>query len=111
MATRARPTPTYPYNPIPNDGNVVRYPSPFVPVRLPIFAPVIWLNDSIVSLLSVGVRNVAGMSTVKVDVKSHGGSLDGMDSIEDGARGSSARGGVGMAPGRRRVNLGRKKLD
>ena len=52
MAMHARPVPQDPFNPQKND--TVRYPSPLIPIRLPIFAAVIWLNDLIVRILSVG---------------------------------------------------------
>lgn len=67
MAMHARPVPSNPYNPKSSTslsgntsapaaaaGDSIRYPSPFVPIRLPVFAPVLWINDRIVSLLSVG---------------------------------------------------------
>lgn len=56
MAMHARPVPQDPFNPqLSSDKNeIVRYPSPLIPIRLPIFAAVIWLNDLIVRILSVG---------------------------------------------------------
>ncbi|KAH7889244.1 EI24-domain-containing protein [Phlebopus sp. FC_14] len=56
MAMHSRPVPQDPFNPLPSSESKdhVRYPSPFVPIRLPIFAVVIWLNDLIVRILSVG---------------------------------------------------------
>lgn len=61
MAMHARPVPTNPYNPKnpnpnPNTSEgagAVQYPSPFIPIRLPVFAPVLWINDRVVSLLNV----------------------------------------------------------
>ncbi|KAF8188372.1 hypothetical protein BJ912DRAFT_1022504 [Pholiota molesta] len=53
------PVPTDPYNPMPlisqraQENDTIRHPSPFVPIRLPIFAIVIWLNDAIVRILNV----------------------------------------------------------
>lgn len=52
MAMTARPAPQDPYNPLPS-ADVVRYPSPLIPIRLRIFAIVIWLNDIIVQILSI----------------------------------------------------------
>jgi len=56
LAMYARPMPVDPYSPLPpnqqQDG--IRHPSPLVPIRLPIFTVVIWLNDLIVRVLSVG---------------------------------------------------------
>jgi etoposide-induced 2.4 mRNA len=56
MAMHARPVPQDPYNPAPSmeSTHTVRYPSPLVPIRMPVFAVVIWLNDLIVRVLSVG---------------------------------------------------------
>lgn len=78
MATHARPVPLHPYNPTfsppasgPNiKSETVIFPSPFIPIRMPIFALVIWLNDIIVWLLSVGgtkpVRRPRGLSESSV---------------------------------------------
>lgn len=66
MAMHARPVPSNPYNPNPHSSTAVtssphdfnnsqvRYPSPFIPIRLPVFAIVLWINDRVVRLLSVG---------------------------------------------------------
>lgn len=62
MALHARPVPVDPYNPTVSlpQGMAsstledVRHPHPFVPIRLPIFALVLWLNDWVVRLLSLG---------------------------------------------------------
>ncbi|KAF9476328.1 hypothetical protein BDN70DRAFT_882576 [Pholiota conissans] len=63
MAMHARPVPTDPYNPMPpkrvQENDAVRHPSPFVPIRLPIFAIVIWLNDAFVRVLNaIGGRPI-----------------------------------------------------
>ena len=62
MAMYARPVPLDPYNPTisstkspSGDDDMIRYPSPLIPIRIPVFAPVIFLNDWIVRILSVGV--------------------------------------------------------
>jgi len=130
MATRSRPLPVDPYNPIPSDGSeVVRHPSPFVPLRLPIFRPVILMNDLIVRALSVGAggKRVTSPSPPPNDVSSKFGRktggygfADGFDSIEEGgdtetielhARTASQPAPTPSGAGRRRVNIGRKKLD
>ncbi|KAG8217887.1 EI24-domain-containing protein [Butyriboletus roseoflavus] len=56
MAMYARPVPQDPFNPhlSSEKHDAVRYPSPLIPIRLPVFAMVIWLNDLIVRILSVG---------------------------------------------------------
>jgi len=58
MAMHAHPVPTDPYNPSSpastSAGSAqVMHPSPYFPIRLRIFAPVIFLNDCIVSVLSL----------------------------------------------------------
>ena len=65
MAMYSHPTPTDPYNPYPppDSQEMTQYPSPFIPVRLPIFAAVIWLNDAVVRILSVGM-GVTGSKAV-----------------------------------------------
>lgn len=56
MAMHAQPVPRDPYNPAPSteSTNTLRFPSPLVPIRMPVFTIVIWLNDLIVRVLSVG---------------------------------------------------------
>ncbi|KAI8998998.1 etoposide-induced protein 2.4-domain-containing protein [Trametes punicea] len=73
MAMHARPLPIDPYNPTMSVGirtgashaadDVIRYPSPLIPIRIPVFAPVIWLNDWIVHILSVGTSAGGGGSS------------------------------------------------
>ncbi|KAF9533471.1 etoposide-induced protein 2.4-domain-containing protein [Crepidotus variabilis] len=67
MAMHARPYPVDPYNPyqptVPSssrtDEEPIRHPSPFIPIRLPIFAIIIFTNDSIVRVLNfIGGRPV-----------------------------------------------------
>ena len=56
MAMRANPVPKYPFNPLADStAETVQYPSPLIPIRIPIFASVIWLNDIIVSVLNMGI--------------------------------------------------------
>ena len=67
MAMHARPVPLNPYNPLPVSGEAtIRHPSPFMPIRLPIFAVVIWLNDWLVRLLSVGGARQRGGERVQM---------------------------------------------
>ncbi|CUA68216.1 Etoposide-induced protein 2,4 homolog [Bos taurus] [Rhizoctonia solani] len=57
MAMYTNPKPDNPYQPIapteydPNPAPI--FPSPFIPIRIPFFAPVIWLNDQVAKLLDV----------------------------------------------------------
>lgn len=115
----ARPVPTDPYSPLssissPNSGDndTIRHPSPFIPIRLPVFALVVWLNDAIVKLLSVGGKP-------KRNLRNRAFS-DAPESAEEGA-GRTAPKNIGpaltaapskaMRPARARINIGRKKAD
>ncbi|KAI9056880.1 hypothetical protein FKP32DRAFT_1638810 [Trametes sanguinea] len=102
MAMYARPLPIDPYNPAMSVGGLVgishdavRYPSPLIPIRIPVFAPVIFLNDWIVRILSVGTSaggGSAGYSASMGGKRAGGGARaqhrrapsDGMESIEEG---------------------------
>lgn len=57
MAMYANPKPDNPYQPLPppeHEANPAAiFPSPFVPIRIPFFAPVIWLNDQVINLLDI----------------------------------------------------------
>ena len=105
MAMHARPAPGDPYNP----AAEARHPSPFVPIRLRVFAPVMWLNDWVVRVVSVGGGGKA---------KGHkrGMSEGETETLEQGEVGApSAIPGVGRGFGARaatsRVQLGRRKAD
>jgi len=62
----ARPVPLDPYNPLPpsptpyssaslsDSADEIRHPHPLIPIRIPIFALVLWLNDWVVRFLSLG---------------------------------------------------------
>lgn len=125
----SKPVPRNPYNPLsPLDtpsqnssgSGSVRYPSPFVPIRLPVFAPVLWINDRVVSLLSVGggkSRRYAQGAGMSVNGGRRRGLSDStVESVEEGsadavdagatfatARGQAALGGLGRS--------GRRKAD
>ena len=120
MATRAHPAPIHPYNPTSSlsgpgtntgSGPPIRYPSPFIPIRMPIFAVVIWLNDGIVWLLSVGggpkstvTKRPRGLSESSV-VSVEEGNFD--QNVEMKAFGSTMRG----RPIQPILRSSRKKLD
>ncbi|PBK77973.1 EI24-domain-containing protein [Armillaria solidipes] len=62
MAMYASPVPVDPYNPVCNTTksrstsdhtDTIKHPSPFVPIRIPVFAVVLFINDAIVKVLSV----------------------------------------------------------
>jgi len=131
MAMHARPVPADPYNPMPplppsrpGENEIVRHPSPFVPIRLPIFALVIWLNDAIVRVLNV----IAGRPVARYKAATRSRAFsDASESAEDGAgqmelnalresRASTAAAAMGPKPTVRptseRVKIGgRRKHD
>ena len=88
MAMHAKPVPADPYNPMPplpasrpGENEVVRHPSPFVPIRLPIFTLVIWLNDGIVRVLNA----IAGRPVVRHRASARNQSFgNASESAEDG---------------------------
>lgn len=121
MAMHARPLPQDPYNPLPQSDDTIRYPSPYLPIRMPVFALVIWLNDWVVRLLSVGTRTPSARSGHR-RVPSDGGSeqVEEGASIEMDGMGTDTRiprdMGAGTTDGRRyRVmrtgNQARRKAD
>ncbi|KAJ3823767.1 etoposide-induced protein 2.4-domain-containing protein [Lentinula raphanica] len=108
MAMHARPVPNDPYNPVP-ETDAIRHPSPFIPIRLPVFAPVMFLNDWIVRILSVG----GGSKTRNAHRR---GMSDDAESVEEGERiEMQSRHGVSSSnPSRSsgsRIKIGRRKLD
>lgn len=118
MAMHARPVPQDPFNPqLSSDKNdAVRYPSPLVPIRLPIFAAVIWLNDSIVRILSVGGsvgeprhNRVPSNSSEKAE---EGTGIE-LRRIVPGTRKSHQQGRIPGRPGERKVvqRSDRRKRD
>lgn len=118
----AHPQPLDPYNPLPPstsdaDSNTIRHPSPFVPIRIPVFALVIWLNDSIVRVLSVGgggpTHGSRGYQKSR-DLTELSESVEMGESYEMKGKGDS--GGVTtplprIRQTRERVALSRRKLD
>ncbi|KAF6764777.1 etoposide-induced protein 2.4-domain-containing protein [Ephemerocybe angulata] len=144
LAMHAHPHPIDPYNPQspsqspstypPPAEDTIRHPSPFIPIRVPVFALVIWLNDTIVRILSVGgvrppTTQQAGQSSVSSFSSSGGAGGRGRgralsdaslaESVEMGEIGvDPGAASVGMAgvqvrgrPVRERVTLGRRKVD
>jgi len=109
MAMHARPVPDDPYSPLPpgsrfNDNDVIRHPSPFIPIRLPIFALVMLLNDWIVRAVSVGG---GGKSTVSF--RRNRAFSDGVESVEEGGSGLDRSKPSRSVRGR--INIGRRKID
>lgn len=118
MAMRARPVPTDPYNP---GSSETHHPSPFVPIRLRVFALIMWLNDWVVRAVSVGGGGKArGHDGGNAKPTGHRrGMSDGAEeSLEQGESGSGGLGGSGSAsrafaarPTATRVQIGRRKAD
>lgn len=115
MAMHSRPVPNDPYNPVPpiassrpEDNDIIRHPSPFIPIRLPIFALVMFLNDWIVQVLSLGNRAPghrpkASRALSDFEVEEGKNSLSGGRSSVPFDANTSSRGA--------RINIGRRKLD
>ncbi|PSS22651.1 hypothetical protein PHLCEN_2v3017 [Hermanssonia centrifuga] len=61
MAMHARPIPIDPYNPVGDQEEHLRHPSPFIPIRIPVFTPVVFLNDLIIRIINLG-SSVGGSS-------------------------------------------------
>ncbi|KAJ7273557.1 etoposide-induced protein 2.4-domain-containing protein [Mycena haematopus] len=114
MAMHARPVPDDPYSPVSpgsrfNDNDVIRHPSPFIPIRLPIFALVMWLNDWIVRAVSVGSVRGPGTRTFR----RNRAFSEGAESMEEGGGRLRPEQSKSSRPVRDRVNigLGRRKID
>ena len=52
MAMHARPIPIDPFNPA-GIEDTIRHPSPYIPIRIPVFSVVVWLNDILVRVISL----------------------------------------------------------
>jgi etoposide-induced 2.4 mRNA len=84
MAMHARPIPIDPYNPA-GVEDTMRHPSPYLPIRIPVFSVVVWLNDTLVSIISLvgafgGPRYGASHAA-----SSHRRALsDSVESVEEG---------------------------
>ena len=132
MAMHARPVPKNPYNPSgdvngrsaspsSNDASdsQIRYPSPFIPIRLPIFAPVLWLNDRVVSLLSfLGGPRARPMNSLEKEGARRPRALSDstVESAEEGVDTTGVYDATGTAKNartreRERFRVGRRKLD
>ncbi|TFK72171.1 hypothetical protein BDN72DRAFT_836563 [Pluteus cervinus] len=111
LAMNARPVPQDPYNPMPltsGDQDVIRHPSPFVPIRIPIFAVVLWLNDAIVKVLNVGggKQRIQGRPRANSDpTEVEQGEVIELENLERRTPKVVPR------PPKARINLGRRKAD
>lgn len=110
MAMHAHPVPLDPYSPLtpltPTNSStdeIIRHPSPFVPIRLPIFAIVIWLNDWLVRIISLSGGSRGG-NRGKRGGRGRGLS-DGFERAEEGVElDTYGRRGGGGGMGRRKVD-------
>jgi len=121
MAIHARPAPIDPYNPVPpskahpGDNELIRHPSPFVPIRLPIFTIIIWSNDSIVRVLNmIGGRPIvrhkeAARSRAFSDPSENTEDGDSVHTVELTAFQKSRS--KPMHPASGRINIGARKYD
>lgn len=85
MAIHARPAPIDPYNP--TGGDPLRHPSPFIPIRMPVFTPVVWLNDVIIRVISI-VGYVGGPRSTSTNTRHRRVPSDSVDSVESAEEGS-----------------------
>lgn len=125
MAMHARPAPIDPYNPMPptsktrpGENEVIRHPSPFIPIRLPVFRILIWINDSIVRILNmIGGRPIvrhkeAARSRAFSDASENAEDGDAVYSVELKAFQKPLSGkGKTMRPANGRINIGARKYD
>lgn len=84
MAMHARAVPTYPYNPVPpitkaNGDTAYPIPSPFIPIRLPVFKVVIMLNELVIKLIDFGVRGKQSRPSERGRKKSLGSEMEGLE--------------------------------
>ena len=86
MAIHARPAPIDPYNPA--GGDPIRHPSPFVPIRIHVFTPVVWLNDIIIRIISL-VGHVGGPRPSSTASRHRRVPSDSVDSVESAEEGGS----------------------
>ncbi|KAI0069884.1 EI24-domain-containing protein [Panus rudis PR-1116 ss-1] len=87
MAMHAKPLPIDPYNP--SGGETLVHPSPYIPIRIPIFAPVTFLNDLIIRIISVGSSTAGhlaggGHSRHRSTARHSRTLSDDVDSVEEG---------------------------
>ena len=86
MALHAHPHPLDPYNPAGSQHEQLRHPSPFVPIRIPVFTPVVWLNDLIIRVISL-LGTFGGASkgfSNDMNARRMRALSDSVDSVEEG---------------------------
>ncbi|KAI0259934.1 etoposide-induced protein 2.4-domain-containing protein [Gloeopeniophorella convolvens] len=117
MAMHAHPVPSDPYNPAPqatsptaSTGTAIMHPSPYVPIRLPVFAPVIFLNECIVGALSLCTRQRGGPRPTTLRPDRGTGVSASMEEGEGEGEGLEMR-PVRRAPALRQTAPTRRKFD
>ena len=108
MAMHARPVPRDPYNPLPpsNSRQTILHPSPYVPIRVPIFRPVIVLNDAILRVVNFGIRSRSGHHQ-----RTLAGGKEWRDEQLEQGDGESVEMKTRREPILRQSGLSRRKLD
>lgn len=113
MAVHARPVPSDPFNPSPRAPSAsssapIMHPSPYVPIRLHVFASVIFINDCIVSVLSLCAGRRSGTRPRAFSLDQASGSsekMEGGEGDEDELR------PLRRGPALRQTVTARRKLD
>ncbi len=85
------------------------HPSPYVPIRLRIFAPVIFLNDCIVGVLSLCTRRRLGKTHARELSLDRSGGATGR--MEEGDGEEVELRPLPRAPTLRQIAAARRKLD
>ena len=114
MAMHAQPLPIDPYNPSSpasaSSGAQTLHPSPYVPIRLRVFAPVIFLNDCIVSVLSLCMRSRKGTRPAMFSPDRGGAASRRMEDGDGDGDGEELR-PLPRVPTLRQTAAGRRKFD
>ncbi len=86
------------------------HPSPYMPIRLRIFVPVIFLNDSIVGVLSLCTRRRPRTHATALSLDQSGGASGRMEEGDGGGEEVELR-PLPRAPTLRQTAAARRKLD
>lgn len=112
IATHARPAPINPFNPASKtDSDTIRHPSPFIPIRLRVFAPVVFLNDLVAKFLDLLVPPTESSHGSR---RRHRTSSNTSENVEEGiSTGFDVKGVIQPTqharPTQNRVNIGTRK--
>src|SRR6266851_5593458 len=114
MAMHAHPVPVDPYSPsspASSSSAPIMHPSPYVPIRLRVFTPVIFLNDCIVSVLSLCMRLPTQGTRARTFSLDRGSGASGRMEEGNGDGEQVELRPVPRAPTLRQTATGRRKLD